>query len=230
MAIVVLIIVGLIEGALCAGALFLVLKKEGGSSSGGLPILQAAISERQQLVEKFNALYSSMVDLASLRVRMKDLRGFQESLKAERGRITITQAELETVENRLRELEEIERELEASGLETKEEINILHRKAQELSHQNDQLKQQIASSVSQIDQMLKDMQLSAELQAHVDNMKSELLQSEQQITELMTLIEQGNEQYVIIKRRYDALDIEYAQLYEKFSEAEALANAQKANQ
>jgi hypothetical protein len=31
-------------------------------------------------------------------------------------------------------------------------------------------------------------------------------------------IQKGNDQYFILKKRYDALDIEYAQLYEKFAE------------
>jgi hypothetical protein len=35
-------------------------------------------------------------------------------------------------------------------------------------------------------------------------------------------IEAGNEQYFILKQVYDALDIEYAQLYEKFADAGAV--------
>ncbi len=58
-------------------------------------------------------------------------------------------------------------------------------------------------------------------------MKAELLQTLERIDMLLVQIEQGNEQYFIMKRRYDALDIEYAQLFEKFSEAESAAGRGK---
>ena len=74
--------------------------------------------------KKFEEIYGKMVPFPDLAEKVLETRSYEESLKAERGRITITQAELETVETRLRELDEIERELEASALETKEELNI----------------------------------------------------------------------------------------------------------
>jgi chromosome segregation ATPase len=151
-----------------------------------------------------------------------------ESLKAERGRNTITQAELETVEGRLRELEEIERELEASGIETKEELKILNKKERELSNKNDALKEEIAASMQKVGELMSQMQVSAEMQAQVDEMKVDLLQTQDKIAMLLQQIEQGNEQYFILKKRYDALDIEYAQLFEKFSEAEAALGSKKA--
>jgi len=40
------------------------------------------------------------------------------------------------------------------------------------------------------------------------------------LSALLLQVEQGNEQYFQMKKRYDALDIEYAQLYEKFSESD----------
>jgi hypothetical protein len=49
-------------------------------------------------------------------------------------------------------------------------------------------------------------------------MKAEIEKAEEQIETLLTQITAGNEQYFILKKRYDALDIEYAQLYEKFAE------------
>jgi hypothetical protein len=49
-------------------------------------------------------------------------------------------------------------------------------------------------------------------------MRADLLKSEQQVETLMNEIQKGNEQYYISKRRYDALDVEYAQLYQQFME------------
>ena len=69
--------------------------------------------------------------------------------------------------------------------------------------------------------MIKEVQLTAEMKQQIEDMRNELLTTETRIEELFKEIESGNKQYFVLKHRYDALDIEYAQLYERFSEAEA---------
>jgi len=227
MGLVLIIGAGLIEAGVLA---FLILRASRGSGTAvdvrGQAIA-AELDRRRGLLLEFRALFEGRVPLPSTRARAREIASNQETLRAERGRITITQAELETVENRLRELEEIERELEASGLETKEELNILKRKEAELASRNAALRSQIAASVDQMDTLLSELQLSAEMQERIQAAKTELLSTEENITTLLLQVEGGNEQYFILKRRYDALDIEYAQLYEKFSEADAAAGASK---
>jgi hypothetical protein len=56
------------------------------------------------------------------------------------------------------------------------------------------------------------------MQEQVKVMRADLLKSEQQVETLMNEIQRGNEQYFISKRRYDALDVEYAQLYQQYIE------------
>ena len=221
MSLMLIVIFGLIETAGAVGALYYLLQKQKVSSTGGaMTVLEDRAKLVASLKEKLETLYGSMVEMPSLIERAKELRAAQESLKAERGRITITQAELETIETRLRELE-------ASGIETKEELNILNKKQKDLTARNDALKSQIAASIQQLDQLLGQIEVSAQVQDQIQNMKGELLNTEQKITDLLTQIEMGNEQYFILKQRYDALDIEYAQLYEKFSEAEAMMGGEK---
>lgn len=221
------VILALLEAAGIATYLYLLGQKQTGSGRAVLQKLAEEKKKRQAMLERFETLFASMVDVPTARSKYKDFKSAQDALKAERGRITITQAELETVENRLRELEEIERELEASGLETKEEMNILDKKQKDIKIKNEQLKTQISRTMEQLDQLMREVQMSAAMQEQVSGMKTELIQTEQQTDMLSVQIEQGNEQYFILKHRYDALDIEYAQLYEKFSEAEALASVSK---
>jgi len=192
-----------------------------GGTSEGLEQVEQIVQERLAQKDQLTKLYESMVDLGTLQDLAHELYSIEEALKAERGRITITQAELETVEGRLRELEEIERELEASGLETKEELNILQKKQAELEGKNQALKKKLNEAVSQIDQLLQELQDNAAATEKIVTMKTQLLQTEERVNTLLVQIEEGNEQYFILKRRYDALDIEYAQLYEKFSELDA---------
>lgn len=218
---------GALEAMLCVGLLVFLIIRGGSADGSDLEEVTSQRDERKALLAKVETMLTELVPASEVRTKGQALILAKEALKTERGRVTITQAELETVEGRLRELEEIERELEASGIETKEEINILQKKEKELSSKNDGLKQQIQVSTSQIDKLLGEITANAELHEKVQSMKSELLQTLEKIDLLMVQIEQGNEQYFTMKRRYDALDIEYAQLFEKFSEAEAAAGRGK---
>lgn len=221
------LIISIIEAALFAGGLLFLFAKSSGGSTQAVGQLADVVKQRQGLLTELEGLSAELVNVDLLKDKGKELIELLESLKAERGRNTITQAELETVESRLRELEEIERELEASGIETKEELKILNKKQKDLSAKNDTLKEQIAASLSQMDQFMSQMQLTSEMQSQIDTMKTQLVLTQQKIDTLLMNIELGNEQYFILKKRYDALDIEYAQLFEKFSEAEAAMAAKK---
>lgn len=215
----IIIIIGLIEAALGLGALIFLLGKSNASESKNLAAFDVEIDKRATLKAGIEESYSRMVGWQTLRDLYHDLTETKEVLKLERGRVTITQAELETVENRLRELDEVDREIQASGLETKEELRILNKKEKDLRGKNDQVKLQIAESLSQLDALMSQVEMNAQITMQVESMKSEMLRTEQKVDELLMQIELGNEQYFILKQVYDALDIEYAQLYEKFSES-----------
>ena len=220
---IIVICVMLIEAGLVIGFMYFGIAKRRLDVRRTLDGLKKQLDDKKQLLTKVEGLYAQMVDVSELKKAGRDLKNARETLKTERGRITITQAELETVEGRLRELEEISRELEASGLETKEEVNILKKKERELTHKNQTLKEEIATSVAQINQLMAKLEMTVQVQEQVEGMKADLIRTQERIDTLLLEIEQGNEQYFILKRRYDALDIEYAQLFEKFSEAEAAA-------
>lgn len=177
------------------------------------------VEQKRALWDQVQKLSSELADPKELAERIRNFAVARESLKAERGRVTIAQAELDMIEVRLRELEEIHRELEASTTETKEELRILQRKEDELKAKNDNLRVQIAETNSKMEVLLSEIEVSAQMQEQVVNLKAELLRSEEQVQTLLNEIQKGNEQYFILKRRYDALDVEYAQLYQQFNES-----------
>lgn len=215
-----IVIFGLVGAAVVFGVMYAMIMKRKSDVMRSLKQLEDQLSEKQALLNSTEELFSQMVELPRAQLKVRELLAIQESLKVERGRITITQAELETIETRLRELEEIERELEASSIETKEELRILQKKQKELAAKNEALAQQIEESKDEISKLSKEIEISAEMQAEIDKMQSQLEQSQSQLATLLLQVEQGNEQYFVMKKRYDALDIEYAQLYEKFSESD----------
>jgi len=212
------LLIGVIQAAGIGYYLIKTAKKLNSGSQIALDLLSDEVQQKRKLRETLSALESEMVDPNEVKGAARNFLIARESLKAERGRVTITQAELETIEVRLRELDEIARELQASMTETKEEMKILQRKEGELSNKNQQLKTQIADSLSKMDSIMSDIEMTAQMQEHITRMKAEIVKAEEQIETLLTQITAGNEQYFVLKKRYDALDIEYAQLYEKFAE------------
>lgn len=218
MSTVILVGVGLLQAALVVGVLCVLSKRfsKGGAAVYG--VLQEEVAQKQQLLETASALARELADPDEFKTAAKSFLVVREVLKVERGRAMITQAELETIEFRIRELDEVARELEASMTETKEELAILQRKEEDLAARNDQLKVQIANSVAQMDTLGTQLELSGQMQEQIDRMKSEVMRAEGQIQILLSQIQAGNEQYFNFKQRYDALDIEFAQLHERFTE------------
>jgi len=211
-------LVGLVEAGVVA---FIVFSRAKHSNDGRVKtyeLLSDEVGQKRELWARVQAFKAEMADETQLSEGVQQFLAARESLKAERGKATLTRAELEALEVRLRDLEEIGRELEASSTETKEELKILQRKEGELRTRNDTLRGQIADSLSKMDALIAEIEMSAQMQEQVAVMKSELLRSEEKIQTMLNEIQQNNEQYFNLKRRYDALDVEYAQLYQQLTE------------
>lgn len=191
---------------------------EGKEANAGTSMLKEEISIKRELWERLDRLRQEMASPNEHERALSEVNVARESLKAERGRVIITQAELESVEVRLRELDEVNRELEASTLETKEEIKIFQKREVDLKTKNEELRVQIADSTTKLEVLMSEIEMSVQMQEQVKFMRADLLKSEQQVETLMNEIQKGNEQYFISKRRYDALDVEYAQLYQQYIE------------
>lgn len=217
---VLIIILAVLQVAAVGALSYQRLSKSVGSINAVARAYDTEYQSRQSLLERVKAAYAQMVDIVSYRQKARELISVKENLRTERGRLAITQAELETVESRLRELEEIERELEASSIDTKEEVKILKKKEADLRQKNENLKAQLSSSMEKMNAIMGEIELNSQMQEQVQAMKTQILSTQDKIDTLLLQIQDGNEQYFILKKRYDALDIEYAQLYEKFSAAE----------
>ena len=215
-----LILIAFGEAAGACWLMWMRIGKKAAETRQNIKKLETELETKTELAAKLEKLFAGMVEVRKLRETAEEYKARRESLKAERGRITITQAELETVESRLRELEEIERELEASTVETREEINILTKKKDELNEKNETLRQQLSTSFEQMDAVFSEIEMNAQMQERIGEMRAELVRTQEQIDLLLQKVQEGNDQYFVMKQRYDALDIEYAQLYEKFSATE----------
>jgi hypothetical protein len=214
----IVLLVAVVQSLLVGVFLFRRAIGEGKEANAGTAILKEELSIKRELWERLERLRKEMASPEEHEKSLSEVNVARESLKAERGRVIITQAELESVEVRLRELDEVNRELEASTLETKEELKIFQKREVDLKTKNEELRVQIADSTTKLEALMSEIEMSVQMQEQVKVMRADLLKSEEQVETLMNEIQKGNEQYFISKRRYDALDVEYAQLYQQHME------------
>ena len=212
------LIIALVQALVVGGFLFRRAMLAGREANAGGNAVKEELVLKKELWSRIEAVRAEMADPAEYEKANAEVSLAREALKAERGRVIITQAELESIEVRLRELDEVNRELEASALETKEELKICQKKEIDLKTKNDELRVQIADSTTKMEALMSEIEMSVQMQEQVKMMRADLLKSEEQVETLMNEIQKGNEQYFISKRRYDALDVEYAQLYQQYIE------------
>ncbi len=156
-----------------------------------------------------------MITKADLEALDAKLAESEDSLQTGKGKITITEAELEAVDTRLRELEELKRELEVSNIDAVKELEMLRSQQREIASKNEAMRNQINESIQQIDSLIGALSESAEAVEKLTNAKNELTETEQKVQVFEDQISSIHEKYLTLKKAYDALDIEYAQLYEK---------------
>ncbi len=142
-----------------------------------------------------------------------------EDLKTEQKRAELTQSELLAQENRLRELDEIEKELEISNYEAAKELAELRAEEEKIAERNLKMRQELNDSLGKLDRLLVELQHSKEAVERLNHTKSELIAVEEKIDWFEREITEVNGKYAMMKNSYDALDIEYAQLYEKQSDS-----------
>lgn len=180
-----------------------------------MQVLQEEKEKKESILRNLSEVNLALASLDDLEKKKDELTSGEEGLRAERGRLTITQAELEAVETRLRELEEIERELESSALETSQELEMLRSQERDIEARSDRLKAELENSLFQIDILIDQLSSNSEAVEKITRSKTQLLEAQEKIEIIENSLGEINARYLDLKKAYDALDIEYAQLYEK---------------
>ncbi|HMO19006.1 MAG TPA: hypothetical protein PKA63_07755 [Oligoflexia bacterium] len=180
-----------------------------------LEVAEEDLVKMEEVLKQILSLSLGLIrkeDILALDAMLDDL---EASIGAEKGRFAITQAELDSVEIRLRELEELKRELEVSTMDAIREIEMLKAQERDVSNQNEVIKEQIGSANDQIDILLDMFNDDGIVTEQLNGARAQMKQVETNILFYEEEVAKINQQYVVLKKAYDALDIEYAQLYEK---------------
>lgn len=151
-------------------------------------------------------------DILALDAMLDDL---QASINAEKGRFAITETEVDNIEIRLRELGELKRELEVSNMDAVREVDMLKSQERDLASQNETLLDKLTEATDQVDILFDMFSSQPVVQENLNLIKENVSDIKEKLSFYETEISEINQQYIVLKKAYDALDIEYAQLYEK---------------
>lgn len=185
-----------------------------------LEIAQAEFDEKKKVLSELAQLSVGMnrgEELENLDAKFEEA---EEAIRAEKGRLTITEAELEAIDTRLRELEELKRELEVSNMDVIKEVEMLKSQEREIANKNDHLRSQLEHSMEQLEMLFDMLSSNTKVTERLTLAKNELIECEKKCSYYEEQIALVNSKYMVLKKAYDALDIEYAQLYEKQQTAE----------
>ena len=183
-----------------------------------LKMIENELKEKQKILRELAEASLGLVSSDILAQGQADIAREEENLRSEKGRVTIIQSEMEAVDLRLRELEEIQKELENSSIEASREIEMLRARERDLEAQNTKVRGQIDSLGIVLDRLVSEIGAEDELSEVLVKAKPEILQMQDKLQFFGEQVTMLNRKYLDLKRAYDALDIEYAQLYEKQSQ------------
>lgn len=200
---------------LISGKILVTRKGVENSQTENLSRAKEELETKTKLTNKLASLVLGLTTTEKVKEAEDGLSDFESILGAEKGKQAIAEAEIEALDIRLRELEELRRELEVSNMDAIKEVEMLKAQERDMSNKNLGIQDQLKSSLDQIDILMDMLSNNVKAQEELNKSKTQLIEVEKNITFYEQEITKINKQYVALKRAYDALDIEYAQLYEK---------------
>lgn len=202
-------------------------------SLGIISMLMRQLTRRQELVQAaYQVVYTEATQKKEILGQLADIAAGMvapevvheaekrreevvERLSEVKVEIAAVEAKQLLVESRLREIEELEREMESNSIEAQRELELLRDQEKAMREETEKLRQRVTSSVEMLEQLLEELSSSQSAVEKLTSAKTELLNTESKIDFYAEGISQLNSQYIELKKGYDALDIEYAQLYER---------------
>jgi len=177
--------------------------------------LEGEYSKKKSILENLAVALPGLISAEDIEAKRGELSEFETLITTTNSKCAIAEAEIDALDIRLRELEELGRELEVSKLDALKEIEMLKAQERDMSNQNEAINTQLTNSMEQIDFLLDVLNANVEATEQLNKIRSEMLEVEKKTNYYEEEINKINQNYVGLKRAYDALDIEYAQLYEK---------------
>ncbi len=213
--IIIIIVCFLLGTALSALVMYSKVHKYKKVIEHGLNYLESEKHSKETFANSCLDLMLGLCDPNEIEDAEREAHLLEDTLKNERSKLSIGKAELDGLTTRSKELDEVQQELENSSLEAEKELEMLRSQERELAEASEKLREELDKALVQLDKLLDELAHSQVAVERLAQSKQEMLESQEKIAWYEEQIVDTNANYMELKKAYDALDIEYAQLYEK---------------
>lgn len=138
-----------------------------------------------------------------------------EKVLVEQARIRAAEGELQSVQGRLSDLAEVTAELEETSAEVQRELDNLREQEVQLRRRTGEVQGKLQSSKVKVEALLVELANNQKAIQALEAANNQLLEQQRRIANYELMIAEVSTKYLELKRAYDALDIEYAQLYQR---------------
>ncbi|MBP9837106.1 MAG: hypothetical protein KBC84_00180 [Proteobacteria bacterium] len=155
---------------------------------------------------------ASKKEIDQLQLQISEL---EQEVASKKGQIALTEAELESLNTRIKELEEAKMEAEWNHGTAQQEITQLEEDQKSIQTEIESLKKQLQEAIDKLDTLFELLVGVSGSEEALNKAKAELQNAENQLSEYTIEFAKLSKKYIVLKQDYDALDVEYAELYEQ---------------
>lgn len=212
------IIIVILNLAALGFSVHLLLKKEKAFVSGAKNLfkdIEIDISDKKEVLNEVYQLARKTISTADLDKLKSDVKKIESAVGKSREAFEKVEGEHAKKEAELKELRELEAELETSESQAKEHLLVLEEENKRMQVENEELLDRLQETLSTLDKLMVELEEIKGAAEQLNEAKTQMLESQGKIEFYETDIQQISQNTIDLKSAYDALDIEYAQLYEK---------------
>ncbi|MCS6894076.1 MAG: hypothetical protein NZO16_05880 [Deltaproteobacteria bacterium] len=189
----------------------LLLKKKF-SRSSDLTIKLSQLDDLRGRIENLKLEIKTLIPKQDANELVTILEEFANLERLEKSKFNIASLELSSLEGRLREFSDIEQELESSALETRDLVKSYQTAWDEITTKSSNIRNNLNIALEALNNLFSSDE-SAKLSDNIEKFLDEIISYELVVKSALDCISK-------LKTRFDALDIEFAELYERFGELE----------
>lgn len=209
------IIIALLSSALIVVGGLLIKKRLAGSQQEQLSTL---ISEVEQINSDMQALQGQAKDLVSKGqedAAREQLDSTKAALAAEKDNLKDIERRLDSSQKLVEQKEAIQQDLKSGKAEDEQKMAELLASFEDLSSESVALEQQLANSMKNLDQIMSEVQLTADQRSILQDLSAALTSSGTRLRDLIMEYQQSNERLQALQNQHQDLEGEYTRLVEQ---------------
>jgi chromosome segregation ATPase len=214
------LITAIIAGVIFLGAAFvlqkyLAAKQRGAGISSNIGEVEEKISDTDAAIQNALAHVESMMPLAKLKEREEELEGLNQQLGVEREKLEKLDKQVEKLQKTIEEEESAHNELKKGREEASTLADDVRANKERLASEYQQLESELKQSLSNLEALNTEVDLTADQQIAVDKIQGALESARVQLSTLSEMHSQAATRFTNLEAQYVELEKEFTKLVEK---------------